>query len=114
MEIVVRRAGKVTILNIEGSLTIGGGDTALRDRFRDALDAGGKMFIFNMRGVTYMDSGGLGETAACSKRACDREAVIKLVVSPGGKVDQILKITRLDRAFEVFNDEEEALASFIR
>ena len=60
-----------------------------------------------------MDSAGLGETASCCLRAAEADGMIKLVVDPGGKVRQILRITRLDRAFEVFHDEEEALASFI-
>jgi anti-anti-sigma factor len=112
MTIEVRRKGKVDIVDFSGTLTIGN-SADIRERFKSLVHDGG-MFIFNMQNVTYMDSAGLGETAACCMRAAEVEGVIKLVVAPGGKVEQVLKITRLDRAFEVFHDEEEALASFIR
>lgn len=114
MTIEVKKKGKVDILDFAGALTLGNGDIQLREMFRELIDDGGKMFIFNMRGLSYMDSTGLGETAACCLRAAEAGGVIKLVVARGGKVEQILGITRLDRAFEVFHDEEEALASFIQ
>ena len=112
MTIEVRKKGKVSIVHFSGTLTIGNSDD-LRERFK-ALVQDGTMFIFNMRDISYIDSAGLGETAACCMRSAEADGVIKLVVAPGGKVEQVLRITRLDRAFEVFHDEEEALASFIR
>lgn len=114
MTIEVRRKGKVDIVDFSGTVTIGDADRVLREEFKGLVDAGGRMFIFNMLDVSYMDSAGLGEVAACCLRAAEADGVIKLVVAPGSKVQQILRITRLDRAFEVFHDEEEALASFIR
>ncbi len=114
MGIEVRRKGKVDIIDCKGTLTIGSADVELRDEFKRLIESGDRMFILNMRGVSYMDSAGLGETAACCLRAAEVDGTIKLVVEPGGKVAQILRITRLDRAFEIFHDEEEALASFIR
>lgn len=114
MPIEACKKGRVTIVQFSGTMTIGTGDIELREQFRKLIDRGDRLFIFNMQEVSYMDSGGLGETAACCLRAAEADGVIKLVVTPGGKVEQILRITKLDRAFEVFHDEEEALASFIR
>jgi len=114
MTIDVRKKGKVQIVDFSGTMTIGTTDAALREKFKELIDGGNRLFIFNLQGVSYMDSAGLGETAACCLRAAEADGMIKLVVATGGKVEQILQITKLDRAFEVFSDEEEALASFIR
>ncbi len=114
MTIEVRRKGKVSIVDLAGAMTLGDGDVLLRERFRELIDRGDRMFIFNMLGLAFMDSMGLGETAACCLRAAEAGGVIKLLVARGGKIEEILRITRLDRAFEVFHDEGEALASFIR
>ena len=114
MKIEIRSKGKVDIVDFTGTLTMGEGDLDLREKFKTLVDSGRRMFVFNMKGITYMDSAGLGETTACRLRAAEADGEIKLVVDEGGKVQQILKITKLDRAFDVFHDEEEALASFIR
>ena len=62
MTIEVRRKGKVDIVDFSGTLTIGN-SAGIRERFKSLVHDGG-MFIFNMQNVTYMDSAGLGETAA--------------------------------------------------
>ena len=38
--------------------------------------------------------------------------VIKLVFSPHGKPEEVFQITSLDRVFEIFHKDDEALASF--
>lgn len=113
MEIDVRRKGKVSIVDIKGKLTVGEDHVRLRDTIKKLLEDGDRMFIVNMIGVPFMDSSGLGETAACKLRVADRDGIIKLVLLPRGKVSEIFKITGLERSFEIFNDEGEALASFI-
>ena len=60
-----------------------------------------------------MDSAGLGETVACTKRIRERNGIVKLVIPKRAKPDEIFVVTGLDKAFEIYGDEEEALASFI-
>jgi len=113
MEIGIRRKGKVSIVDVKGKLTVGDDHVRLRDTIKRLLDDGDRLFIVNMLGVPFMDSSGLGETAACKLRVADRDGTIKLVLVPRGKVSEIFKITGLDQSFEIFDDEGEALASFI-
>jgi len=113
VQITDRKKGQVTIIDIVGRLTIGVGDVALREKVNELLDAGRRLFIFNMKDVPFMDSAGLGETVACKKRICERDGAVKLVTPRGTKPLEVFIITGLDRAFEIFDDEEEALASFI-
>jgi anti-anti-sigma factor len=112
VEIDIRREGAVTVLVLQGALSIGESDIQLRDRFRERIEAGDRSFVFDMLDVTYIDSGGLGETTACSVRARERGGEVRIVVARGGKVEQILQITQLDRAFRLFHDAREAVASY--
>jgi anti-anti-sigma factor len=112
MEIVVRKKGKVEILDFSGRVTIVE-ESIMRDTFKERLAAGQRLFIFNLTNVPYMDSATIGETVACLKRANEHQGAIKIVLSAGGKVDELFHLTALDRVFALFRDEEEALASFI-
>jgi anti-sigma B factor antagonist len=112
MTIEIDKQRNVNVLRLSGRLTVGRGDTALRDTFRALLRAGERFFIFDMTALTHMDSAGVGETVACYKRACDAGGVIKVVLPPDGRTRQLFALTYLDRVFQVFTDTGEALASF--
>ncbi len=113
MDIRVRKQGKINILDVTGRLT-SGGDAVLREKVRDLLGAGEQNFILNLVEVPFIDSVGLGETVACTKRICDRGGTIKVVLAERGKVQEVLEITGLSRAYEIFHDEQEALASWMK
>lgn len=113
MVIGTRKLGKVCVFDMHGNLTIGTADIELRKKFRTALDANESRFVFNLRDVGYMDSSVIGETVACAKRAAERGGQIKLVLTPDGRPDAVLRIASLDRVFEIFEDESEAIASYV-
>lgn len=102
----------VSILACSGRLTIDGGDETLRSELRQALDEGERQLVLEMSSLSYMDSAGVGEVVACSKRAFERSGVIKIVLRADGAVRRIFQITCLDRAFETFTSEDEAIESF--
>jgi anti-sigma B factor antagonist len=113
VKITERKKGQVTIIDVVGKLTIGEGDVALRKKVHELLEAGRRLFIFNMKDIPFMDSAGLAETVACKKRVCERKGTVKLVLAKGAKPFEIFIVAGIDKAFEIFDDEEEALASFI-
>ena len=112
MAIDVRKYGNINILDISGKVTIGKGDVAMREKFKELLASGEKAFIFNMANVSYLDSAGVGETVACHKRAVEQGGQVKLVMPEAGKTRAVFVISCLDRVFQIFGTEEEALASF--
>ena len=64
-----------------------------------------------MRGLSYLDSSGIGELARIYVTVIKRDGVMKVVgLTP--KIEEILKITQLHQIFQEFNDEEAALQSF--
>lgn len=111
MKIDVRQREGVDILAVEGKITIGKGDLALRDAVHGQLDAGSKKLLINLGGVTTMDSSGVGELVSAFTTATNRGARLKLACLPA-KVNDILQITQLITVFETFDDEDAAVKSF--
>ncbi len=102
---------KVTIVALDGKLTIGEGDVQLRDTIRELLDAGIKKILINLQGVKMMDSSGLGELVRVRASASSAGATVKLL-HVEDKVAEVLEMTRLIGVFETFDDEIDALQSF--
>lgn len=111
MKITVRQHGKVSVVDLSGKITIGEGDVQLREAVERLLKEDRKQVVLNLKGVSYMDSAGIGELVACSKRAVERKGTIKLL-NPSGKVYDLLHLTKLIEVFEIFKDERDALTSF--
>ena len=111
MKITQRERGGVTILDCQGRLSIGEGDVALREAVADLLRRDETMILLNLRGVTSMDSSGLGEMVAAKTSAATRGAAIKLL-HVEDKVKQVVAMTHLVGVFETYDDELTAIASF--
>ncbi len=111
MKINVRKNGGVTILDVSGKVTIGEGDIALRQAVREQLAAGNKNLLVDLSNVSTIDSSGVGELVSSYTTVTQQGGKLKLL-NPPQKVGDILQITQLITIFEVFDDEENAVASF--
>jgi len=111
MKIQKRERDGVTILDVEGKITIGKGDVALREAVQQVVGAGATKLVFNLEDVTAMDSSGVGELVSSFTTVTNRGGKLKLANLPA-KVNDILQITQLITVFEVFDSEDEAIRSF--
>jgi len=111
MKIDSRQREGVTILEPKGKVTIGVGDVALRNAVHEAVAGGSKKILIDLSGVTTIDSSGIGELVAAFTTVTNRGGKLKLLHLPP-KVQDIMQVTQLITVFEVFDDEDEALASF--
>ncbi len=111
MKISVRKRNDVTILDLQGKITIGVGDVAVRNAVQEALSTGATKLIINMKDVTTIDSSGVGELVSSYTTAINRGAKLRLENLPA-KVSDILHITQLITVFDIYDTEDEALASF--
>ena len=111
MKIPARSRSGAAILEPEGKITIGVGDIALRAAVIEAVDGGSKNVLVNLENVSTIDSSGIGELVSAYTTVTNRGGKLKLANLPP-KVQDILQITQLVTVFDVFSDEEEALASF--
>jgi anti-sigma B factor antagonist len=111
MNIKQRQVGNVTVLDVEGKITIGIGDVAVRDAVQMALAGGSKQILLNLAGVSTIDSAGVGELVSAYTTVTNRGGSLKLLNLPP-KVNDILQITQLITVFEIHDDEAEAVDSF--
>ena len=111
MTIDTRTANGVTILDIQGKITIGEGSAEIRNTIRDLLQAGKSKILLNMGEVSYVDSSGIGELVSSFTRVTNQGGELKLL-NLTKKLRELLAITKLLTVFESFDDEQTALGSF--
>ena len=106
-----RQAGDVTILDLEGKITIGEGNVALRSAVRRLVQEGKKKVLLNLSGVSYMDSSGIGELVSSHTTIRREDGQLKML-GLGDKIKELLVITKLLTVFDTYKSEPEALNSF--
>lgn len=111
LNISERQAGDVTILDLEGKVTIGEGSVALRSAVRNLIAEGRTKVLLNLASVSYCDSSGIGELVS-SFSSIQREGGSMKLLNLTKKLQDLLSITKLLTVFDDFDNEEEALASF--
>lgn len=95
------------VLDVTGEI-----DVYTAPQFREAVNgilaSGQKHLIINMAGVTYMDSSGFGTLLSATKRLRPDGGTVNLIkCSPA--IDRILRITKLDSIFSVFDSVDDAI-----
>jgi anti-sigma B factor antagonist len=101
----------VCVLDMKGRIVVGKEATALRDKVTEVVAAGHKNLVFNLAGVDFIDSTGLGALVMCATTMRKNEGSVKLVNLNKRNIE-LLVMTRLATAFEIFTDEQDAVNSF--
>jgi len=111
LHIEEREKEGIVILDLKGSLTLGDGDLALREKLA-ALHQSGKInIILNLKEVADIDSTGLGTLVfglAKLRKAGGRLALVNV----NRNHLKLFLLTRLAIAFEFFDDEQDAVDGF--
>jgi anti-sigma B factor antagonist len=106
-----RQFGSITIVDLRGSIDLGEASLTLRRTIRDLVESARTKIILNLSQVNYMDSAGVGELAGAYVPVKSKGGELKFL-NPTKKVHDMLKITQLDKVFEVYIDEQSAIRSF--
>jgi anti-sigma B factor antagonist len=106
----VRQSGGVTIIDLDGRLTLGDAAESLRNVVRRELENNPRL-ILNLAGVSYLDSAGLAEMVSDQASVVRRNGTIRLL-HVQQRVKDLLEMTRLNRMFDCFDDESAAVRSF--
>lgn len=111
MKITERTVNGITILELEGRLTIGEGAELLRDKVASIVFQGQNNVLLNLSGVPYVDSGGLGQLVRCSVATRKANGSVKLM-GLSNRITDLLTMTKLVTVFDTYDTEAQALASF--
>ncbi len=106
-----RDAGKVTVVDLSGRITLGDGSALLRKTVRGLLDDQRMQILLNLADVDYIDSSGIGELVSGFTAVKSRNGNLKLLHLTK-KVRDLLQITKLFTVFDVYTDEGTAVRSF--
>jgi anti-sigma B factor antagonist len=107
----IREVGDVTVIDMDGRITLGEGSSLLRDLVRESLGKSRKKIVMNLAGINYIDSTGLGELVSGYRLVKSQGGELKLL-NLNKKVTDLLQITKLYTVFDIHNQEAQAVASF--
>ena len=111
LQIVERREGDVTVLDLWGRITIGETSEALRGEITRLSEGGRKKILLHLGGVDRIDSSGLGNLVACCASVRRGGGDLKLV-RLSGRLHDLMVMTKLLTVFDIYDDEERALVNF--
>ena len=85
----------------------------LRDVLFDPSLSSGPMVVVDLRGVTFIDSTGIGTLVAARRWASSRSSTLVLACT-AGPVLRVLELVSLNRVFEIHDSVDAALAAPVR
>jgi anti-sigma B factor antagonist len=111
MKVATRQVDGVTILDLNGRITLGEGSVTLRDAIHDAIAKGAKHILLNLANVSYIDSSGIGELVSAFTSVKNSGGELKLL-NLTKKVHDLLQITKLYTVFDIWDNEASAISAF--
>lgn len=111
MEIKFRtEKGNVLVVDVEGDLDARVA-ADLKEGLNGKIDEGNSWLLINLTEVPYMDSAGLGVLVSGLKNTNRKSGDLR-VYGLQPDVKNIFELTRLNKVFQIFDNEETALESF--
>jgi anti-sigma B factor antagonist len=111
LEIDVRTQDQVKIVKLRGKLNLGPALDRTNDTMKDLLNAGDARLLLDLQELAMLDSSGIGLLVRYLTAAKQRGGSLKLL-NPSKVALQTLKLVRVLSLFEVFEDQDSAVASF--
>jgi anti-sigma B factor antagonist len=111
LQITSSEVGGVTLVALNGRISLGEESGALREKLKSLIADGKKKIVLNMAEIDYIDSSGLGTLVAAHLSAKNGGASIRLC-NLGNKFHEVLQMTKLLTIFDVFDTEAAAVSSF--
>lgn len=107
-----RQIEDVTVLDLKGRERIRGTNLAFHESIRCLAREGKVQVLLDLAWVKHIDSGGLGELVSSHVTLDQKGGALKLMHMTES-VHELMTITKVLTIFDVYDDEPEALASFV-
>jgi anti-sigma B factor antagonist len=108
LNIIKNRVDDVTVLDIQGVIKLGESAREFSSYLEKVLNDETGPVMINFEAINYMDSTGLGELIGYLQKFEDRQRKMALV-KPSHRILALLKITKLDTVFKIFDSRETAM-----
>ena len=107
MKLEERQSGDVTVLTIDGEITLSaGGDVQLKDKIQSLLQQGHKKILLDLGNVSYVDSAGLGQLVQATVTASKNGGKLKLLHLTK-RLNDLLVVTKLSTVFDIVEKESD-------
>ncbi len=83
----------------------------VKEKVRNVVETDTAKMVFNFAGVDFIDSSGLGCLVTCLRMAVKKNGDIK-ISSLREHIRSIIDVTRLDRLFEIYDNDAIAVQQF--
>jgi anti-sigma B factor antagonist len=111
VDIELRSLGQVKLVKLRGRLNLGDAVDRLRETLDDLIGSGDTRILLDLSEVPWIDSSGIGLLVKILTSAKQRGGAMKLL-NPSNFTVQTLKMIALLDVFEIFEDQQVAVASF--
>lgn len=101
----------IELLILRGSIHTGPDCRRVEHEVEELLHAGKKRVIFDLAGVTHIDSAAIGVVVRCYAKLKKAGGMLRLA-GCNGMVDASLKLTKVDKVIGLFPDAAAAAESF--
>ena len=111
MQIKHVTSGDVAVLHLQGKIMGGPDATSLHEKLHELIETGTRSVVIDLGDVDWMNSSGLGiligGLSAIRKSGGDLR-----LASVTEKIEEVLRITKLDRVFDVYRSTDDAVTSY--
>jgi anti-sigma B factor antagonist len=110
MDFITETVQGVTVVTLQGETLDASNAKALKTDLVPVLAPGAKL-VFDMTGVRFVDSSGLGALLSCLRQVHSSGGDLKLC-GMAKAVRALFELVRMHRIFEIYNSRDEALRSY--
>ena len=107
MSFSIERVDDVTVVDVEGELTVGNRGE-LKESVLERLEDGERKFVFDFSDTSYIDSSGLGVLVSLSKKIRERSGELRLAAL-NEDLRTLFELTKLDTLFQISDSRATAL-----
>ena len=111
MTIDERAVGDVTVLAVQGRMTLSDSGGTVKHRVGRLLAAGRQQLVLDLAHVPYMDSTCVGELVSAFLTTRNQGGTLKFA-GVTGRIAELLTVAKLDTVFEIFETDTAAVQSF--
>ena len=110
MDISRRESGNVVILDINGEIDLYNAPE-IKEIISKLIEEQKYSIIINLDKVSYIDSSGIGALISSLSNLKKYQGGLK-IIHVSGSVRKVFELTKLTSFFEIFDKEQDAIASF--
>ncbi len=101
----------ITVLQMTGRIVMGNNSRDVELRLAEVLRENAKKIIFDLKGVTLLDSTGVGILVVCKGKIAKEGGELR-IAGATGIVEEVLKMTSVNKLVQLFPTVTEAATGF--